>query len=123
MGEAVIVRLMDRARLAGLALQAEGDRLVVEGTQKTSVNLMAELSAHKVELIALITANDRNALGPTPRDRTEAEDNGPLAPCPDCNCHEFWRLSVLSGGPGPWTCKNCTPPDPDVWPDAHVLPA
>ena len=53
---------------------------------------------------------------------TEAEDNGPCAPCPDCNCHEFWRLSVLSGGPGPWTCTNCEPPDPDVWKDAHILP-
>ena len=64
---------MERARLAGLTLQAEGDRLVVEGTQKTSVNLMAELSAHKVELIALITANDRNALVSVRNDRESLE--------------------------------------------------
>jgi 3-isopropylmalate dehydratase small subunit len=39
-----------------------------------------------------------------------ADAEGPLDPCPDCGAGRRWRLSVLSGGPGPWRCQPCAPP-------------
>jgi hypothetical protein len=43
-------------------------------------------------------------------------------PCPYCGSGLWWRLSVLSGGPGPWTCQRCLPPAPDKWLDACAIP-
>jgi hypothetical protein len=47
----------------------------------------------------------------------------PAAPCLACGCRSFWRVSVLSGGPGPWRCTKCTSPDREVWLDGHALSA
>lgn len=47
---------------------------------------------------------------------------GPSTSCQACGANLFWRLSVLSGGPGPWTCRRCEQPDPAVWLDSHALP-
>jgi hypothetical protein len=46
----------------------------------------------------------------------------PQARCPGCGTGVWWRLSVLSGGPGPWTCIGCTPPDPANWIDGCAVP-
>jgi hypothetical protein len=48
--------------------------------------------------------------------------DGPSTSCRDCGANLFWRLSVLSGGPGPWTCRRCEQPDPATWLDSHALP-
>jgi hypothetical protein len=44
------------------------------------------------------------------------------APCPVCRCGLWWRVSVLSGGPGPWRCVICDPAPADVWQDAQAVP-
>jgi hypothetical protein len=46
----------------------------------------------------------------------------PTRPCSDCGGDVWWRLSILSDGPGPWHCERCQPPDPDVWRDACACP-
>jgi hypothetical protein len=46
----------------------------------------------------------------------------PAGPCPACGGSLWWRLSVLSGGPGPWCCGRCIPPDPVDWLDGHAVP-
>jgi putative DNA primase/helicase len=78
-------------------------------------------SAENQQEINDVTRNTTFSASADPN--TNGEDDTPLAPCSVCRCHAFWRLSVLSGGPGPWTCKTCTSPDSDDWIDAHVLPA
>ena len=46
----------------------------------------------------------------------------PTRPCSDCGGDVWWRLSMLSDGPGPWRCERCQPPDPDQWRDACACP-
>lgn len=46
----------------------------------------------------------------------------PAAPCSACGQGAWWRVSVLSGGPGPWTCVRCDPAPPEVWQDATAYP-
>jgi hypothetical protein len=46
----------------------------------------------------------------------------PAAPCTVCGGGLWWCTSVLSGGPGPWTCWQCSRPDPADWLDASVFP-
>jgi hypothetical protein len=46
----------------------------------------------------------------------------PAAPCTVCGLGLWWRVSVLSGGPGPWTCWRCSQPNPADWLDASIFP-
>jgi hypothetical protein len=46
----------------------------------------------------------------------------PAAPCTVCGFGLWWRTSVLSGGPGPWTCWQCSRPNPIDWLDAIAFP-
>lgn len=46
----------------------------------------------------------------------------PEAACLSCGTDIWWRLSVLSGGPSPWRCIGCTPPDPVDWIDGYAIP-
>jgi hypothetical protein len=48
--------------------------------------------------------------------------DGPFSSCSNCGASLYWRLSVLSGGPGPWTCRRCHPPVPGMWLDACAFP-
>ena len=43
--------------------------------------------------------------------------------CRVCGQGAWWRVSILSGGPGPWKCARCDPAPPDVWQDGHAIPA
>jgi len=45
----------------------------------------------------------------------------PGLPRPGCGGGVWWRLSVISGGPGPWHCTNCNPPHPDDWVDGCAV--
>ena len=45
----------------------------------------------------------------------------PDGPCSSCGCGDWWRLSILSGGPGPWQCGRCGPPHPEDWVDACAV--
>jgi hypothetical protein len=43
--------------------------------------------------------------------------------CSKCLLGLYWRFSVLSGGPGPWLCHTCEPPNSDDdWIDACAVP-
>jgi hypothetical protein len=46
----------------------------------------------------------------------------PDAACPACDGGLWWRVSILSGGPGSWRCHLCAPPDLKDWIDAHAIP-
>ena len=46
----------------------------------------------------------------------------PDSPCRLCGLGAWWRLSVLSGGPGPWHCERCEPPNPQDWLDGCAVP-
>ena len=46
----------------------------------------------------------------------------PDSPCRPCGLGVWWRLSVLSGGPGPWHCERCEPPNPEDWLDGCAVP-
>ena len=58
----------------------------------------------------------------SPANDDTGNDAVPATPCITCGAGLFWRLSVLSGGPGPWHCTGCVPPDPEAWIDAHAMP-
>jgi hypothetical protein len=59
-------------------------------------------------------------------DATDGSDGNlgqlPAGPCDRCGGGSYWRLSVLSGGPGPWACRRCHRPDPTAWLDDHAIP-
>jgi hypothetical protein len=63
--------VLARAYAAGLTLQAHGDRLRWRGPQP-STELLAELKAHKAELLALLAANDGRGWGLTAAERAAA---------------------------------------------------
>jgi hypothetical protein len=44
----------------------------------------------------------------------------PAGPCRGCCGGAYWRVSVLSGGSGPWHCGWCDRPDSGVWMDGHA---
>jgi hypothetical protein len=82
--------------------------------------LLAEARRHRDDIVLLVTlrravANDK-ALPPA------SDDAGPIASCATCRHNLWWRLSALSGGPGPWRCMCCIPLDPDVWIDGCAVP-
>jgi hypothetical protein len=46
----------------------------------------------------------------------------PVRPCSKCGTSFWWRMSILSGGPGPWHCQQCGAPDVADWIDACAAP-
>ncbi len=113
--------LLDRARLAGLRVRADGDHLVVRG-RRSQERLARELLAHKAEVMAELdleqsgpwsketlaitadifgvrTVDDLMALGTT--------DRSPGA-CYACGGGAWWRLR----GVKLWICTRCYPPSP-----------
>ena len=42
--------------------------------------------------------------------------------CPVCGRGLWWRLSIVSGGPGPWSCLRCVAAPSDVWIDGYAVP-
>ncbi len=122
--------LLDRARLAGLKVRADGDHLVVRG-RRSQERLARELLAHKAEVMAEL---DRDQSGPWPKAtlaitadifgvRTVADlmalgttDRSPGA-CYACGGGAWWRLR----GAKLWICTRCYPPSPpreeiETWP-------
>jgi hypothetical protein len=47
----------------------------------------------------------------------------PSCRCDHCGGGSYWRLSAVSGGPGPWICRRCYQPDPAAWLDSHTIPS
>ena len=64
----------------------------------------------------------------TPRTRATPENGhlrsafDPAGPCPACRSLVWWRLAAPSGGPGPWMCERCTPPNSADWIDGAAVP-
>jgi hypothetical protein len=115
--------LLAQAYAAGAVLTVADGCVVVDGASRLAPGLLADLRAHKADLLALLTAitvNERSspAVAPAPVLSRDA----PSAPCRDCGGGLWWRLSVLSGRPGPWSCERCIPPDPAGWRDACSIP-
>ncbi len=47
---------------------------------------------------------------------------GLITCCPGCGSGRVWRLSILSGGPGPWCCSTWASPPAHAWLDGCALP-
>jgi hypothetical protein len=84
------------------------------------------LSAHQrlPPLPAGLPAPATAALPPAALPAAATVDLGepPNGPCHRCGGWRYWRMSMLSGGPGPWTCRHCQEPDPTIWLDGHAVP-
>jgi hypothetical protein len=112
--------LLRRARATGLMLRTEDGRLLVKGSRPPD-DLMVALRHGRDDLIRVLRAETDYALaGPPPGD--VRLDNLPSEACPACGTGLWWRVSVMSGGPGPWRCMQCAPPDPADWIDGCAVP-
>jgi len=87
--------LIASARAAGAALRP---RVWCEGADRLPTGLRAELRAREAEVLRALVVGDA------------AMEAVPVAPCAACGSGLWWRVSALSGGPGPWTCRRCAPP-------------
>jgi hypothetical protein len=113
-------------RLAGLGVSAEADHGAprLRPASLIPADLLAKVRENKAGLLALLAApaNDLETLPPAPLAITDLGEL-PAGPCPNCGPGVWWRMSVLSGGPGPWHCKRCVPPCPADWIDGSAVPA
>jgi hypothetical protein len=112
--------LLERARAAGLALRIEDGRLVVKGPRPPD-GFLAALRRGRDSLIRVLRAEADNAPA-APSSGNVCLDNLPSEACPACGTGLWWRVSVTSGGPGPWRCMRCVPPDPADWIDGCAVP-
>lgn len=112
--------LLVRARAAGLVLRIDGGRLVVKGPRPPD-DLLTALRDGRDDLIRVLSAEADHALARPPPGNL-CLDNLPSEACPACGIGLWWRLSGLSGGPGPWCCKQCVPPDAADWIDGCAVP-
>jgi len=102
-----------------------GEAFRVAIVKSDSVETMASAAAptaHSVNRVNGVTGVGSWAHPPGPANDPATDLAGPRAPCPSCGAGLWWRLSILSGGPGPWTCKRCAPPDPADWLDGCAVP-
>lgn len=114
--------LLQRCRLAGLSVRAEGDCLVVRGRRNQDA-LARALIANKAEVLAELAAereawlHTEGAVPLSPEDfgirtvedlfRLEASGLPPMR-CFNCHGTRWWRLLRV----GPWICDRCHPPQP-----------
>jgi hypothetical protein len=103
--------LIDRLRRAGATLTCSPHGGVrFSAPAPLPVDLLAEARQHRDAIArALAGGSDPGEL--------------PGGPCPGCGGGTFWRASSLSGGPGPWHCERCAPPDPAEWIDGCAVPS
>jgi hypothetical protein len=107
---AAALSLVARLREAGATLSCLPDgRVRFSAAAPIDASLLAEARRHR-EAIACVLAGSAD-LGELPSGR-----------CSACEGGSYWRLSVLSGGPGPWTCRRCEQPDPALWLDGRAIP-
>lgn len=101
--------LIGRLRQAGATLMCSPDgRVRFVAPAPLPPDLLAEARQHRDDIaLALTGPVDLGAL--------------PTGQCPGCGGWIYWRLSVLSGGPGPWHCERCIPPDPADWIDGSAV--
>jgi hypothetical protein len=93
--------LLAHARSAGAVFTVANGRVVVDGASRPPPDLLADLRAHKADLLALLTATAVNEpFTPPVVGAVVPSHDAPSVPCQDCGRGVWWRLSVLSGGPG-----------------------
>ncbi len=110
------LNLIQQARVAGLTVEAERDRLLIRGPKRLDM-LAQQLMASKAEVLVELrrldeqTSSDSGDVGfqaelppPEPSD-LETIDAGDIAPCPRCDSLELWQ-----DGKGNWHCQHCGPP-------------
>ena len=104
------VAVLAELRQAGAVLSCEpGGRVRFTAPHPLPPDLLAEARRHKDAIARLLAVSVDGA-------------ELPRALCPACGAGTWWRVSVLSGGPGPWQCQGCEPPPAATWTDATVLP-
>jgi hypothetical protein len=113
----VRLTILQRARLAGLSVRAQGDRLLVRGPRRLEA-LARELIDRKGEVMAALAEEKQTAwedavpleLGDfkirTLDDLLSSETDQPRRRCYACRNARWWRLKRG----GPWTCGRCHPP-------------
>jgi hypothetical protein len=102
--------LVARLRQAGATLTCSPDgRVRFSAPAPIDASLLAEARHHREAIARALAA---------PADLGEL----PSGRCSVCCGGSYWRLSVLSGGPGPWRCMRCVPPDPADWIDGCAVP-
>src|ERR1700722_12512765 len=107
---AVVVSLLARLREAGATLTPSREgRVHFAAPGPLPSSLLAEARLHRDAIARLLTGS--SDLG-----------TDPSGPCPGCGAVLWWRVSILSGGPGPWHCQRCRPPAADDWTDACAFP-
>jgi hypothetical protein len=102
--------LIGRLRRAGATLECSPDgRVRFAAPAPLPADLLAEAGQHRDAIArALAGSTDLGEL--------------PAGPCCGCGGGVYWRMSVLSGGPGPWHCGRCDRPHSGVWMDGHAEP-
>ena len=112
--------LRDRERDAGRNNQDNGPVPTVRPSSSQRDTSGTVASAVAVQALAPILSVHRGTSPiPPPIDLSVL----PTVPCGTCGGCLWWRVSVLSGGPGPWRCERCERPDPAVWQDGHAISA
>jgi hypothetical protein len=107
---AAALSLVARLRHAGATLSCLPDgRVRFSAATPIDALLLSEARRHRAA-IARVLAGPAD-LGELPSGR-----------CSACEGGGYWRLSVLSGGPGPWCCTRCIPPDREDWIDGCAVP-
>lgn len=106
----VALSLVVRLRQAGATLTCSPDgRVRFSARAPLDASLLAEARLQR-EAIALVLAPSADLGEP------------PTARCSACGGGTYWRLSIMSGGPGPWSCIRCIQPGPEDWIDGCALP-
>jgi len=83
-------------------------------------DLLAEARRHRDHLAHLIGL--RRALANDVAPQPTSDGDNPSSSCPACGHNQWWRILAMSGGPGPWRCQACVPPEPEHCIDATVIP-
>jgi hypothetical protein len=113
----MIEALIEAATSAGVTLRP---RLWAEPVNGLPPELRARLRAAEAEVIRALIGDAAARTVTHPPVRTD--EAGPVDRCAQCGAGRWWRASVLSGGPGVWSCAGCDPAPADVWLDACAVP-
>ena len=99
--------IIERLLEAGATLECmDGGRVRFSAPAPLPITLLAEAREHREAIAAALGLGEL-----------------PTGPCPRCGRGSYWRLSVLSGGPGCWLCQQCVRPDPGDWIDGCATTA
>jgi hypothetical protein len=100
--------LLKEARVAGLVVLADGDRLVVRGPRSAAA-MAQRLLEHKAEVLRALATPAAGTIPAVAASVDHQDDPGgcdedldALAPCPACGSLDLWQTIV-----GNWRCQHC----------------